>query len=86
MKYTKNIHNKLLLNGFKFQCEHEETEEEYLNYTVYEKGFLEVSVSDPHKEVNIYLKADDEELSFLSYEQLMKLDKIINKPWLSKSF
>lgn len=80
MKYTKNLHNKLLLAGFKFIEEFEELEEpEYLNYTIYRKGFIEVSVSDSHKEVNVNLKADDEELSFLSYDQLMKLDKLINK-------
>lgn len=79
MKYTKNIHNKLLLAGFKFIEEFEETEEtEYLNYTIYRKGFIEVSVCDSHKEVQVNLKADDEELSFLSYEQVMKLDKLIN--------
>lgn len=78
MEYTKNIHNKLLLNGFEFVSEHEETEEEYLNYTVYKKGFLEVSVCDSHKEVQIYLDADDEELSFLSFEKLMKLDKLLS--------
>lgn len=79
MKYTKNLHNKLLLTGFKFIGEFEELEEpEYLNYTIYRKGFIEVSVSDSHKEANIYLTAEDEELSFLSYDQLMKLDKLIN--------
>lgn len=79
MKYTKNLHNKLLLAGFKFIKEFEETEEpEYLNYTIYRKGFVEVTVCDSHKEVQINLRADDEELSFLSYEQLMKLDKLIN--------
>jgi|GEM_PF-6395195 hypothetical protein len=79
MKYTKNLHNKLLLAGFEFQYEHEEIKEEYLNYSVYKKGVLEVTVCDSHKVVDIHLDADEKELSHLSYEQFMKLDKIINQ-------
>ncbi|MBW7838612.1 MAG: hypothetical protein H3C36_03005 [Chitinophagaceae bacterium] len=85
MKYTKNIHNKLLLSGFKFIEEIEETEEsEYLKYTIYKKGFTDVTVCDSHKEVQINLTADDEELSFLTLNQLMVLDTIINKKTTTK--
>lgn len=78
MEYTKNLHNKLLLAGFEFQHEHEEIKEEYLNYTVYEKGFLEVTVCDSHKEVTITLNADEEDLEHLNITQLFKLDELIN--------
>lgn len=79
MNYTKNLHNKLLQAGFNFKYEHEENIGEYLSYSVYEKGFLEVTVCDSHKEVAITLNADDEDLNFLSYSNLMRLEKLINK-------
>lgn len=79
MNYTKNLHNKLLQAGFEFKYEHEENIEQYLSYTVYEKGFLEVTVCDSHKNVDIHLNADEECLSHLSFEQFMKLEKLINK-------
>lgn len=77
MKYTKNLHNKLLLAGFEFVYEHTEFD---LYYTVYKKGFVEVTVSDSHREVDIYIDAESEDLSHLSFEQLIKLDKLITKP------
>lgn len=80
MKYTKNLHNKLLLAGFEFRYEFvSPPDEDDLYYAVYQKGFIEVSVCDSHKEVQIYLRAEDEDLSFLTLEQVMKLDKLINR-------
>lgn len=77
MKYTKNLHNKLLLAGFEFEYEHEENIEEHLVYTVYKKGLLDITVCDSHKNTDVYI--GEQELNHLSYDQVMKLDKLINK-------
>jgi hypothetical protein len=81
MKYTKNIHNKLLLDGFKFDYEFVSPPEDDSNlyYTVYKKGGIEVTVCDSHKVVDIHLNVDEEELSHLSYTKLLQLDRLINK-------
>lgn len=79
MRYTKSLHNKLLLEGFKFLYEHVSSpDEDKLYYTVYKKGLIEVTVCDSHKHTDIHINADEEELSHLSYAQLKKLDRLIN--------
>lgn len=79
MKYQKNIHSKLLKDGFQLIDEHEENEEEYLHYFVYKKGAIEVTVCDSHKNIDIHLDAEHEDISQLSYEQLKKLSQLINQ-------
>lgn len=79
MRYTRNIHNKLLQEGFKFDYEHvSEPGEDPLFYTVYRKGAISVTVCDSHRETTIDLEADLN-LSGLSLAQLRKLDNLINK-------
>ena len=79
MKYTKNIHNKLLLNKFEFKYfEEQKMDGEVYNYTVYRKGNIEVTVSDSDKKVTVELVSDFKELKNISFEKLLKLDEIIN--------
>ena len=79
MKYTKSLHNKLLLDGFEFRYDYVSPPgEEKLYYTVYRKGLIEVTVCDSHKHTDIHIMSDGEELSHLSLAQLRKLDRLIN--------
>lgn len=79
MRYTRNIHNKLLQEGFKLDYEHvSEPDEDPLFYTVYRKGAIDVTVCDSHREIVIDLQAELN-LSDLSLAQLRKLDNLINK-------
>lgn len=79
MKYTKNIHNKLIQKNFSFDHEHEEIKEEnYLHYTVYIKGIIEVIVFDSHKKVEVRINAENHKIDIKSLTQLNKLDQILN--------
>lgn len=79
MRYTKSLHNKLLLEGFEFRYEHvSPPDEDQLYYTVYQKGMIEVTVCDSHHSAVVHIAAEDEEIKHLTLLQLRKLDKLIN--------
>lgn len=79
MRYTRNIHNKLLQERFEFNYEYvSEPGEDPLFYTVYRKGAIFVTVCDSHKQVTIDLQADLD-ISNLTLVQLRKLDDLVNQ-------
>lgn len=80
MKYTKNLHNKLLLKGYRLISEVEESEDEYIKYSLYQKGVIDVIVCDSHKEVDIMISAEEFDVSHLNLQNLSKLENLLHTP------
>lgn len=80
MEYLKDIHKRLVSDGFMryYEFVSPVEDETNLHYTVYKRGGIEVSVCDSHSVVDVFLNAE-EDLRHLSYSQLLQLDKLINK-------
>lgn len=78
MMYTKNIGLKLRNMGFEFHSSNGPEDDANLNYEVYRKGGLEVTVEhSPGKIVFVDIEAT-ENINVASFAQLALLDRIVN--------
>lgn len=76
MKYTKNIGIKLKLLGFEF---HDEPKENEINYDVWVKNNLGITVDHTNKNIEVEIIMNDKPLNIKSIGQLKQLDKLINQ-------